>query len=219
MNLELRALGLGLLAAVAISAGLAASAGANGEGHFVTDLAHTDIEGFVSGDHKLHFSLHGMEDEVGCNTHYYTATPTTATTTSITVTPHYEECVTTSNGIATPIEANGCTYTFTVAKGTTDKTEQTAHLLCPAGQKIEILHLNCTIDIHPQTISSGITYTRKEVKGVHYITLDAAVQVTTTRHGPCQFILPTNGVSTLSGFIVVRAFKPKTLAIVNVTAT
>jgi hypothetical protein len=210
MSLKLKALGLGLLAAMAFSAVAVMNASANGAGHFVsTGNTHVEVKGFAGPgtSHNLHLVNHGLEGEIGCATQSYTATTTTETTTSITVTPAYAGCTTTSNAQAVPVDVNGCTYTFTVAAGTTNSTEQTVHLVCPTGKKIEITHPNCTVSVHPQTVNTGLTYTTTvSGSGVHEITMDVNVQFVQTRHGLCQFIAPTTGNGTLKGSVTVKGF-------------
>jgi len=118
------------------------------------------------------------------------------------------------------VHVNGCTYKFTIAKGTTDTTEQTMHLQCPMGQSIKITHPNCTITIHPQTIETGITYTNvlNQASKLHEITLDSSIKVTTTRHGFCQ-LLGTAGTGTLKGTANVVGWEPPGLKQVNIVVT
>jgi hypothetical protein len=207
MSLKLKALGLGLIASMAFGAVAVMNASANGAGHFVTTgNSHAEIKGFAAPGtlHNLHIVNHGLEGEIGCATQSYTATTTTETTTSLTVTPAYSGCTTTSNGQAVPIDVNGCTYTFTVAAGTTNSTEQTIHLICPAGQSLKITHPNCTVSIHPQA-SSGTTYTKHTT--IFSIPIwHQHIEVKTTRHGLCQFIAPTAGASTFKGSMTLKAF-------------
>jgi len=224
MKRKLRTAGAGLLAAVAINSLVAIDASANEGGHFVNDLTHASVVGEQGSSHKLHFTEHGVAGEIGCNETTHIATPIseTKTVTELIVTPGFGKCYTTPDGMpgSVLIDVNGCTYKFTVAKGTTDETEQTVHLQCPPNAAIKITHPNCTITIDPQTISTGITYTRKidAPSGKHFITLDANAPVTTTRHGLCQ-IVGTNGAGTLKGALAVYAYVPKSSNVVNLTAT
>jgi len=224
MSLKLKVLGLSLLATIALSAVAVVKVAANGEGHLVSELTHTDIEGFGIAPHRVHFVLHGFSEEVGCDTTTYRATAISAnkTVSELVVTPGYGKCYTTPNGEpgSVQIHVNGCTYKFTIAKGTTDNTEQTVHLQCPMGQAIVITHPNCTITVHPQTINTGITYTKivNQFTGKDELTVDANAQFTLTRHGVCQFF-GTNGTGTLKGSLAVVGYEPNTLKQVNITAT
>ena len=207
MSLKLKALGLGLIAAMAFSAVAVMNASATVQGHFVSDVATTHVIGTESGTHRHDLSLHGFNGETGCDVTTYTGTTHATTVTSLTITPKYEKCYTTpgpwspENNL--PITLNGCTYTFTVTGGNQATTEQTMHIVCPAGQKIEIHHPNCTTTVLPQTISS-VTYTRKinPTNGKHEITLDTNVQFNIERHGLCG-IFGTSGKGTLKGSATV----------------
>jgi hypothetical protein len=213
MRTKLTALNLSLVVVLAIGAIAAISASANTEGHFVTSgnssaTIHGEVTKASEGPHYIAFIIHGLEGEIGCDVQTYTATTSSETTTSLTFTPKYEKCYTTGGGEpgSIPIHVNGCTYTFRVAKGTTDSTEQTSQMLCPAGKKIEVTHPNCTMSIHPQSINTGTTYTTKvSTSGIHELTKHINIQFGVTRHGLCQFIAPTNGTCTLKGSLTLRA--------------
>jgi hypothetical protein len=219
MSLKLKAFGLSVLAAMAVSAITVMNAAANGEGHFVSEVNSTHLTGFESLNHRIHSTNHGLSGESGCNTTSYTATATAATFNSLTVTPSYANCLTTSTNTNIPVHVNGCTYTFTVAKGTTNNTEQTVHLLCPAGKKIETTHPSCTVSTHPQTLNTGLTYTHITENGKNAITLDLNLQFATTRHGACQLIAPTNGQQTLKGSLTLKGFNGPVGPQVSITAT
>jgi hypothetical protein len=224
MNRTLKVLSLGLLLAIAASGVAVMQAAANQEGHFVTDLTHADVSGVEDFVHRLHYVEHGSAGEIGCDETSYKATAISATKTlsELIFTPAYGKCYTTPDGEtgSVAIHVNGCTVKFTVAKGTTDNTEQTFHLQCPPGAAIVLTHPNCKITFHPQTVNTGITYTTKvdPIDGKHYLTLHLNVQVTTTKHNLCQFF-GTNGVGTLKGTLPVSAFVPNSGNAVNLTAT
>jgi hypothetical protein len=220
MKLKLKALGVGLLAALAVAAVAVVNASATAGGHFVTDVTHADIKGFNSENHPIHFIEHGVAGEVGCTTDYKaTMISATKTVSELVVTPSYDTCYTTGTQTVFPVHINGCTYKLTVAANTTDNTEQTAHVVCPGAGALEVTHPNCILKIGSQTITTGITYTRKS-EGKHFITMDVNAQISTTLHGLCQFVLPTNKNGTIKGTIRVRAYEQgKPLNEVNLTAT
>ncbi|HEX8689463.1 MAG TPA: hypothetical protein VF729_04395 [Solirubrobacterales bacterium] len=206
MNLKLKVLSFTVLVAMGVWGVNAMEASSNGGGHFVSEFSRT-VVGSEGGSHKLHLVNHGLEGEIGCAEAVYTSTLQAATTSSVLITPFHEGCTTTGDGKAVSVDVNECKYRFTVAEGTTDSTEQTAHLECPAGKAIQVTHPNCTISIHPQTLNTGLTYTRvtNATTGVDEITVDVKIQFTTTRHGLCQFIVATNGNGTLSGSVTAQA--------------
>jgi hypothetical protein len=198
--LKLKVLGLGLLAMMATSAFAAMNASATGGGHFVSDAEHTIIKGLDSGTHRLHLEPDPPDgSQTGCEVATYEGTATSATTTQIDVTPTYEQCRTTPDGTIFPITHNGCTYRFTVSTG---GTFGTAHLICPAGNAIEIHHPNCTITVSPTNNQnlSGVHYTTAVgPTGKHEITLDVDVTFQTTYHGGICIFLGTNKFGTLKG--------------------
>jgi hypothetical protein len=221
MSLKLKALGVSALAALAVSAVSVMNASATAGGHFVSETTHTDIKGIESGGHVLHLTNHGLSGLVGCDIDRYTGTAESATktVTQITIKPEYEDCYTTADpDEPITVDVNGCTYEFTVAAGTTSSTEQTAHVRCPAGQTIKVTHPLCTVTVHPQTINTGLTYTHQtNANGKNEVTMDVNAQFTTTRHGLCQFIAPTNGTGTLAGSVTVQGFSGPNQ--VSITAT
>jgi hypothetical protein len=220
MSLKLKAFGIGLLATMAIAAGGAMNASAEAGGHFVLEKAHSHIKSSNNETHQWHLALHGLSGEVGCDLTLVTATAVSQTLESIGFVPNYDKCTTTGSETAIQIAYEGCHSTYTVAKGTGGLTEQTVHLLCPAGKAIRIMHPNCTISINPQTATGGLTYTNKTdpTTGKHEVTLEAQVQHSITRHGLCQFVAPTNGTATTNGSLTFKAFDAEGSQI-NFTAT
>lgn len=216
MSFKLKALGVALLAAMSVSAVAVMNASAATQGHFESDIDHTLIVGFEGGTHNLHLTNHGLSGEVGCTEDNYHATTTSKTVTSITVTASYSGCTTTGTQTSVPVDMNGCHYTFTVTSPV-ETTHSPVHVICPAGQAIKVTHPNCTVTVHPQTVESAVKYTTTKPV-LHEITLDVTAQFTTTRHGLCQFIAPTNGTGTLGGSATVKGFDTEEKQ-VNITAT
>ncbi len=224
MKGKLKTIGAVLLAAFAPGATAAIDAAANGEGHFISDgvSGHTIVKGFASPTHPQHLTLHKFPGEIGCKllTWTHNVTTTTATAASVTLRPGYQECYTTpepSPEKQVSITFNGCTITVKVAVKTTENTEQTVHLFCPPEKRIEIHDQNCTIEIDPQTITAGLTYTTATESGKHVLTVDTNVQFTHTEHGFCA-LFGTTGTGTLKGSVVVSGFDTEDKQ-VNITAT
>jgi len=222
---KLRIFGLGLLALMATGAFAVMNASANGGGgHFTSDAAdgHTHIIGKESGTHVVHFRPHGggLNERIGCDEDSYTATTLSNTVESLTITPAYGKCYTT-NPEKTPvtIDVNGCTYTFTVTKGTVDSTEQEVHLVCPPGKAIEITHPNCNITVDPQSVKNAVTYTTLFENGKHTITLDVNATFKTTFHEKICILLGTeNHFGELIGSVTVEGFNTAGNRL-NITAT
>jgi len=222
MSLKLKALGLGILATLAMSAVAAMNASALSNGHFTSDVALTTLVGSeVPGTkHQTELTAHGLEGGVVCDEATYHATTSALTVNAIRVKATYHNCHTTpSEPTTTTVTMNKCEYEFT-SGGT-----GTVHIVgCEAGKGIEVHHPNCTITIMPQTVS-GVKYetdTDTTANGTkhHIITLDAnTVQFATQYHGGICIFTGTNHTGTLHGSVTVRGFAHGTNNQVNITAT
>jgi hypothetical protein len=189
---------------LAVSSFAAMTAGATAGGHFASEVAHTTIVGTEASGHRLHLKGDFGEGQIGCNQASYSGTTTNTTETAVSITPTYAECSTTGSSAVT-VTPNGCTYTFTVAAGTTSSTEQTAHVVCPAGKTIEIHHPNCTITVAGgQTVANAATYTPVTENGKHAITMDVSAKFNSQYHGGICIFLGTAHTGELNGSVTVR---------------
>lgn len=199
MSIKLKALGLGLLAAMAMSAVAVMNAGAETGGHFTSSITHTEIDGTESGDHQLHFVKEGgaAGERIGCINDSYEGTITGTTATEIEITPTWSTCSTTSEGATHfEIHENGCKFVFTVSKS----AHSTAHLNCPTGNAIEITHPNCNITVPPQTVN-GVAYPSDGAGG---ITLESTVKgIESQYHGGICIFLGTTHKSEMNGSVTV----------------
>jgi hypothetical protein len=220
MSLKLKVIGLGLLAAILVSGIAVVNASANGEGHLVSEVTHTEIKGFETETHTGAMIIHGLAGEMVCDENSAVATITTETVVSVTGSATVSKCHTKGSATDIPVHINGCTGTGTIAKGTTENTEQTGHLVCPPGKAVVITHPNCTVTIHPQTNTTGATIKQitNPVTGKHEITGVSNVQFSVTRHGLCQFVAPTLGTGTAIGSATARGFDTEGNQ-VSITAT
>ncbi len=215
MSIKLKALGLGILAALAIGAVVVMSASAESQpqGHFTSEVANPTLKVDDGVEpHRLQLAIEGLTGIV-CDKPSYVVTWTDGGTTTkdITAEPTYETCHTTGSAKAVPIKMNGCKYTFTQPNKESAKTEHTVDLTCPAGQKVVIEHEGCVLEVHPQNGLKGVGYTtlQEEVGGkkIHAITMTLSVSFIMTVHNfPCNLILPTEKVNTLSGSVTVTGF-------------
>lgn len=215
MSFKLKALGLGLLAVIVMSAFAVMNATAKTGGHFVAEGQTWNLKVTETGEldpetgktHSTHMISHGLSGEIGCTVpNYGNPSYTAATQSELTLAPAFAGCITTGTASIT-VTMNGCHYQFGVAPGTTDATEQTVHLICTGPTPyVQIHHGNCTIKIHPQTIENGITYTKKTAEGKHYLTVAVNLQITTTYHSGICIFTGTNHTATLKGSLTVEAF-------------
>jgi hypothetical protein len=207
MSTKLKALGLGLIAAMAMSAMVVVNATAQTGGHFVSsDPGTTHVIGTESGAHQLHFVSEGGEagQRIGCDNDSYTGTVSGGTATEITIAPSWSNCYTTgSPETKFDIHENGCHFVFTVSK--TPEGHNTAHVKCPTGVAgIQITHPNCGIRVPPQTVT-GVSY--KNEGNPHEVTLTSTVKKITSHYhsGICIF-LGTVHSSEMNGSVTVKGF-------------
>jgi hypothetical protein len=147
------AVGLGLLA-FALAGAVSGPAPATTGGHFTTgaehvlwqDTAHVPFVFTVSGA------------EVRCSKGRYEGTTVSTTAESVTLVPTYEQCeewfVGEQRGVVA-VTRNGCVFQLTI--GQKALADNTAHLLCPIGQRMEFHLPNQTLALPPQTFT-GVAF-------------------------------------------------------------
>lgn len=193
MNRKFKAVGLGLLSALAISAFVASSAFSNIEahtgGHFTTDgPLPVQLHGHSNETHKGHLNAFGQT--VTC-TETYSGTQAAATATQQTIIPTYTNCLSGANPVT--VNMNGCDYLFTIRDTNASTLHNDVHFVCPQGAKAEVSRNDgsCNITFPPQTVTNGVTYTTTTVNGKHAITADITAQnLTYEKHGACVFLAP-----------------------------
>jgi hypothetical protein len=156
MTRKLKALGLTLVAALALTA-LAAPAQAAPEFHSTT--AHTALHGTQELEHIYVFTAGSGFGGIECTSVTFEGTTTATTTPEQTVIPSYGNCHD-SFGRTVHVDLNGCDYKLTI--NAANSTEGTAHLVCPTGQSVTLtitsgISTVCTVHFPPQTVG-GITY-------------------------------------------------------------
>lgn len=207
MGIKLKALGLGLIAMMAMCAFAAMNAGATVSGHFEFGSEHT----FITGEEEeLHFVSEGGS-KIGCLKSEYKGThkSTSKTTTELTITPAWDECYTTPDGTKFGVHENGCDLVF-FSRALPEANDATVTVTCPTAKKIVITHPNCDIEVGTQTVGgaagNGVTYTTKTVENTHVITMDVKVKVAATYHNGICIFLGTNHTATMEGSVWVTGF-------------
>jgi hypothetical protein len=228
MSIKLKALGLGLLATMAMGAFAVMNAGATTGGHFTFGAHSVEIVGHESKNdetHRVHFLATGGEpgDRIGCDKVEYKGTHTNTantTTTELTVTPSWSECYTTGNpGTKFEVHENGCDLVFTVRQ-LPETNDNTVHLKCPAGVKgVTITHPSCDITVPPQTPTGGVAYKTVTENGVHQITLESTAGLTTQYHSGICIFLGTNHTASMTGSVTVTGINTATGQPTSITAT
>ncbi|HKB52253.1 MAG TPA: hypothetical protein VKC63_12615 [Solirubrobacterales bacterium] len=215
MSIKLKALGLGLLAALAVSAVtvMNASAESQATGHFTCEVEPCTVKGseVLGSSHRFELAIAGLTGIV-CDEASYKGTAATKTVTDITITPTYGECHTTGTGTGSKsgevtVDVNGCTYTFTQPNKESAKTEHTVDLVCPTGKTIIVTHPECETTFDPINGLKGVGYTTILENNIHTITLTSNVSgFSVTFHKGICVLLGTNHVGELSGSATVRGF-------------
>jgi hypothetical protein len=197
---SLKALGLGLLAALAMSAVATSAASANPKFH--SEFAGIFLTGGQTG--MVANVLTTDLGEMKCNVVKFTGTQGAMTTTTMTLTPKYEECkIGNQNALVT---LNGCRYTFHLEEQA-EPIEARMGIECPAGEKIEIDTAECTTTISPQEPRKTVTFTNEgegttrsvvadlNVSGIHYVEHGAgcASQKETTENGAYTGVITVKG--------------------------
>jgi hypothetical protein len=191
MTRSVKALGLGLLAALAVSATATPTASAFPTFH--SEFAGIFLTGAqtAAGPNVLTTDL----GEMKCNVVKFNGSQAAMTTTTMTLKPKYEECkVGMSNATVT---ANGCAYTFHLEEQA-EPIEARMGIECPfAGGKIEIHVGECTITLPAQGPRKEVTFTNEgagttraviadlNLSGLHYVEhgTGCASQYQTTENG------------------------------------
>jgi hypothetical protein len=211
------ALGLALLAALAMSATSVMSASALTSGHFTSEAANTklDITVATGTSHLVYF--HDFGTTVDCHHQTFTAHNIQSTTQQITITPALANCTTSGNTAAVGPHWNGCHFAFT---SRTAPGHGTSHFVCPAGVSATFTQgATCTETFSAQTPEGGVTYDTILIEGKHAITANITITgFSTTRHGQCQ-LFGTNGKAQWTGSLTIQGTNAETGAPVGITAT
>jgi hypothetical protein len=222
MSIKLKALGLGLLATMALAGFMAMNATAETGGHFTSEATHTIISGEdETGVNRPELRVPGLTGIV-CDKSTYSGTTNATTVESITITPTYEKCHTTGDEpeIKKPVtvDVNGCTYTFTIGKKST--ADNTVDLVCPGEKKyIAVTHEGCEIRILAANGIKGVAYKTTTINSKHAITLEATAAgfVANFEAGFC-ILLGTSHTGELIGSVNVTG-KDTLNNAVGITAT
>lgn len=201
MTRTLKTLGIALCAVLAMSGIAASNASANP--FFHTEFAGTVLTGGQTG--LVANVLTTDLGEMKCKVVQFGGSQAAQTTTTMTLTPKYEECkVGMSNATVT---LNGCAYTFHLEEQA-EPVEARMGIECPfAGGRIEIHVGECTITVPAQEPRKTVTFTNEgagttrsvvadlNVSGIHYIEHGAtcASETVTTENGTYTGLITVTG--------------------------
>jgi len=207
MTRNLKALGLALIAVLAMSALVASAASAHTPAKFTVGKEKSEIVGEETV--KNNFKVTGVETT--CEEVNFTGTTPAGTVEAETqtITPSYKKC--TAESIFGTIEvtvtgfaAGECDYRL--------NANETADLECAAGKEVTVDAATCTIHVPPQKGLGKITFTTGLTEGRHDLTVHVELTKVKTNHTDgfgCP--LPSGGESveaTLSGTTTVSATNP-----------
>ena len=147
MTRNLKALGLALVAALALTAVAVSSASA---AEFHSESEHTSITGTQENEIRNTFTVNA--GTIHCGTATFSGTSSASTTSELTIAPNYQGCKITTVTLETleaVVDMNGCHYLFTPSGQ--------VHLSCPSAP-IRVTAPLCTVTVHPQTVES-VDYT------------------------------------------------------------
>lgn len=201
MMRDLKALGLALMAVLALGAFAAGSASAAGE-RFHSESETTILTGTDEADHV--FSASGFS--VTCTDATFRGTSKgeggTTTTKTLSVHPTYTGC--TSSLGAAPVDTNGCNYVFG------SEPNAGGHLpiqiSCTSTNTIKVTAPGCTLSFGNQTVANGATVTNTGAGTTRDVTVTATATATFSKSGFGCFVIGGN-TGTYNGPTVVSGFK------------
>jgi hypothetical protein len=149
MTRNFKALGLAVVAALALTALVVSSASATNP-RFHSEAEHASLAGSQEGNNTFQVNA----GTVHCSTATFQGTSTESTPTQLTVAPNYQSCNLTAVTLETfeaVVDMNGCHYLFTPSGE--------VHLTCPSAP-IRVTAPLCTVTVHPQTVQK-VDYVNK----------------------------------------------------------
>ncbi len=187
---SIKLFGLGMLAALAMSAAAAPTASA-------VPLFHSEFAGVTLTGTQVGMAANTLTIDQGqlkCNVATFSGVQGAMTTTTMTLKPHYTECQ--LAGEAAAVTINGCRYTFHLEEQL-EPIEARMGIECPVNQVIVIDTAVCTVTIPAQQPRQTVTFTNEgagttravvadlNVSGLDYVEHGAgcASQTQTTENG------------------------------------
>lgn len=169
---NMKVLGLAVVAVLAMSAVVAASASAafNAENEGTTLLS-----GSQTNTHEFTVNT----GTVTCTTATFAGSQSGKTSSTLSITPTYEGCTNSLLG-SMSVNMNGCTYLFHTEATTGEPINGKVDVVCSGTNEIEVKRTSgvqvCTVKVPAQTGLGAVKYTNKsgsveveaEVTGLHY---------------------------------------------------
>jgi len=176
----LKVMGLAMVAALALSGLVSATASATDQGFITAGSAGSPAT--IDGEQTTLNIFNRTGREISCEVAKFgSSSSVPGSATELTLVPTYEKCKAVVLGVPLPatVTMNGCDYKFTITKDTNPTTfTALPHVECPAGQAIEIhvyndeahTSLKCTYVVPAQTPAGhihleNVAGTPNDVKG------------------------------------------------------
>lgn len=201
MTRNLKALGLALVAAFAMSAVVASAASAESAFKFKSNTANPILTATQHGSNVDVFTTDA--GTVSCNTANYVGSQAGTETNEIEVAPTYSGC-TAFGFIGVPIHTNGCKYRFTTGTKTGSDFEGSVHIVCPTttspSHKQHVIEItapfSCTVTVPGgQTPAGKVTFTNLGSGHTQEVTVDVDLTgITYEEHDSDSFPCPSDTV-------------------------
>jgi hypothetical protein len=207
MNATLKALGLGLVAALASGAFSTMSAPAETGGHFTSAAVETTVKGVEGGFHRVVLPVPGIST-LECEKATYAATveAESKTTESVRVTPTYEGCKRTGGTSGEiVVHVNGCTYVVGIGKKA--MADNTVEIDCPEGNAIELTGWFCPLMVIPPQAVKGLSYGTIVENAKHSLTVGVTTNLAINFESPnCIVGFGTKHTITAQGGVTVSGY-------------
>lgn len=164
---NLKTLGLALLAVLVLGSAATSTASATPQFHF--ESGHTIITGQQTTANALAFDV-GV---VKCGVAQFGGTSAVFTTTTITLTPTFDNCLLNEEEEVT-FTHNGCSFVFHLGANTEHLTG-TMSIECPANEVIEIDAPECTITVPSQGNLGTVTFTNEGAEMTRSVVFDLGI--------------------------------------------
>jgi hypothetical protein len=189
---NLKTLALALVAVLSIGAVGASAASASPQFHFESE--HTIITGQQSTVNALSFDVGVVE----CGIVRFAGTKAVFTSTTITLTPTFDNCLLDEEGEVT-VTFNGCSFLYHIGANTEHFTG-TMSIEC-MDELIEIDAPECTITIPPQGNLGTVTFTNEGEETTRGVVFDQGIAgLDYVEHGPgCENETGTTNNGTYTG--------------------
>jgi hypothetical protein len=197
MTRNIKVLGLAIVAALALTAVMASAAQATTT--FTAGSSSGKIEA-VQTTEQVFTTTSGT---VRCTGATQVGSFTTASFTSLTVTPSYSGCKA-FGFLSATVDTEGCTYTFT---GNASGSTANVDINCPAGKEIHVTTSGCVLHVPAQTNVGHVGFKSNTSQNPDDVDAEATLTgIKYTATSGCLNPATNEPTGTLSGGATIKAF-------------